>query len=100
MTIVLVGGHDRMHDEYRSLGDKRGHKVKVLTQMCPRFGKVLGRPDAIIIFTSTVSHGMARTAAAEARRQGIPVVRSHTSSGSSLEDMFSLLEEWGSGSVR
>ena len=86
MSIVLVGGHDRMQDEYRSIADKHGHRIKVFTQMPARFNKSIGVPDAIILLTSTVSHKMVLAAVKEAKRKKIPVVRCHTSSGSSLED--------------
>ena len=45
MSIVLVGGHDRMHSEYMGICSKRGHHVKVYTQMPAKFGKVIGTPD-------------------------------------------------------
>jgi hypothetical protein len=31
MSIVLVGGHDRMHREYEEIGKACGHRVKVFT---------------------------------------------------------------------
>ena len=85
MSIVLIGGHERMQDEYKIIGDKLGHRIKVFTQMPPRFDKSIGLPHAIVLFTSTVSHKMVLTAVREAKKKKIPVVRCHTSSGNSLE---------------
>jgi hypothetical protein len=59
---VLVGGHDRMHDEYKEICTRRGHYVKVYTQMPARFDKAIGNPDGIVLFTGTVSHNMIRMA--------------------------------------
>lgn len=88
MSIVLVGGHDRMANEYKVIGKKHGHRIKVFTQMPSRFEKVIGSPDAIILFTSTVSHKMVHTALKMVKKKKIPVVRCHTSSGNSLEEII------------
>ena len=55
MSIVLVGGHDRMHNEYKNIGSRYGHKLKVFTQLPAKFDKIIGSPDRIVLFTSTVS---------------------------------------------
>ncbi len=86
MSIVLVGGHDRMHEKYRGIGARYGHRIKVFTQMPTHFDKTIGHPDAIVLFTNTVSHKMVTVAVKEAKRKNIPVLRCHTSSGNSLEE--------------
>ncbi len=88
MSIVVVGGHDRMHDEYRSVCHKLGHRVKVYTQMPARFEKAIGKPDGIVVFTGTVSHKMVNVAVKEAKRKKIPVMRSHSSSVSALAELL------------
>lgn len=92
MSIVLVGGHDRMQEEYKQICSKRGHRVKIYTQMPARFDKVIGNPDSIVLFTSTVSHKMILTALREAKRKNINVVRSHSSSATSLEELLKKME--------
>lgn len=92
MSIVLVGGHDRMQEEYKQICSKRGHRVKIYTQMPARFDKVIGSPDSIVLFTSTVSHKMILTALREAKRKNINVVRSHSSSATSLEELLKKIE--------
>ncbi len=52
--------------------------------MPPKFDKSIGLPDAIVLFTSTISHKMVLTAVKEAKKKKIPVVRCHTGSGNSL----------------
>lgn len=93
MSIVLVGGHDRMKNTYKDIGLNRGHSIKVFTQMPGSFSKSIGVPDAILLFTKTVSHKMVLTALKEAKRKSIPVVRCHNSSGSSLKRSLEQLEE-------
>ncbi len=85
MSFVLVGGHDRMHREYKDIGKEKGAKVKVFTQLPTRFDKCIGFPDAMLIFTKTVSHKMLRIAEKEARRKNILLIKSHSSSGSALK---------------
>lgn len=99
MSIVIVGGHDRMHDIYKEICKKRGHKAKVFTQMPARFGKAIGNPDGILLFTETVSHQMVKIAIAEARKKNICVLRSHSSSGSSLEGLLESITSAGSFSA-
>ncbi|MCX7745402.1 MAG: DUF2325 domain-containing protein [Clostridia bacterium] len=95
MSIVLVGGHERMQDEYKVIANRHGYRIKVFTQMPPRFDKSIGRPDAIVLFTSTVSHKMVLTAVKEAKRKRIPIMRSHSSSSSSLEQTLKQLKSIG-----
>lgn len=82
-----------MHDEYKGICSKRGHHVKVYTQMPARFDKVIGNPDGIVLFTSTVSHKMVLVATKEAKRKKIPIIRCHNSSAASLEGLLQKLEE-------
>jgi hypothetical protein len=92
MSIIVVGGHDRMHDTYKNIGCKYGHSIKVFTQMPPKFEKLIGEPDLIMLLTSTVSHKMVATAVKEAKRKNIPIIRSHSSSANSLENSFKELK--------
>ena len=92
MSIVVVGGHDRMHDEYKSVCHKLGYSVKIYTQMPARFEKVIGTPDVIVLFTATVSHRMMHIAVKEAKRKKIPIMRSHSSSVSSLVELLKKLK--------
>lgn len=92
MSIVLVGGHDRMHSEYKNVCKRFGHNIKIFTQMKTNFSKRIGEPDGMIIFTNTVSHKMVKAASVEAKRSNVNVVRCHTSSKSALENTIKELE--------
>lgn len=92
MCIVLIGGHNRMEYEYKTIADKCGHDIKIFTHLTPRFNKSIGKPDAIVLFTSTVSHKMVTTAVKEAKKRNIALYRSHTSSGSALKSILKQLE--------
>ena len=94
MSIVLVGGLDKMHAEYKRKGQQFGHDVKVYTQMPTRFEKMIGAPDGIVVFTGTSSHKMVKTALGYAKKKNIPVIRCHNSSSNSLENSIVQLEEY------
>ena len=90
MSVVIVGGHDRMVRQYKEICEDRQWKAKVFTQMRTGLDKQIGCPDLLILFTNTVSHKMVNTAIQEAKRNNIPVARIHSSSASALH---SVLEE-------
>jgi hypothetical protein len=92
MSIVLVGGHDRMHNEYKVICSKYGHSVKIYTQMPARFDKLIGNPDGIVVLTGVVSHKMMHTALKEGKRKNIPVLRCHNAGASSFQDIIRELE--------
>ena len=60
MSVVIVGGHDRMVSQYVKICKSFNCKAKVFTQMTADFGKQIGAPDLLVLFTSTVSHKMIR----------------------------------------
>lgn len=88
MSVVIVGGHDRMVCQYMKICKKYKCKAKVFTQMSASLDKQLGSPDMFILFTNTVSHKMVKTAVDEAKRKNIEVVRCHTSSGAALGNIL------------
>ena len=80
MSLVVIGGHERMEKDYLNLAKNRGYKTKVYTTMCSKVKNSIGSPDAIVIFTSTVSHKMARLVESQAKKQQIPIIRHKNSS--------------------
>lgn len=88
MSIVIVGGHDRMVCQYKKICKKFNCKAKVFTHMSADMDKKLGTPDLFVLFTNTVSHKMVRCAVCEAKRANACVVRCHTSSGAALTEIL------------
>ena len=88
MSIVIVGGHDRMVAQYKKICKNYNCKAKVFTQMSASLDKQIGRPDLLVLFTNTVSHKMVKCAVAEAERSKAEVVRSHSSSGNALNEIL------------
>ena len=84
MSVVIVGGHDRMVQQYKQVC--KAHRCK------GNLGNQIGSPDAIIIFTNTVSHQMVKSAVTEAEKANADVIRCHTSSKSALNDILEKLK--------
>ena len=85
MSIVIVGGNERMEHQYKSICKSFGHKAKVFTKMPADFKKQIGRTDLLILFTNTVSHKMVCCALQEANKNNLLVARCHSSSSCALK---------------
>ena len=88
MSVVIVGGHDRMVSQYKKICKEHKCKAKVFTQMPAKLGNQIGSPDLVILFTNTVSHKMARCAVVEAERANANIIRCHTSSQAALNEIL------------
>ncbi len=88
MSVVIIGGHDRMVCQYKKICKEHRCKAKVFTQMPANMGKQIGSPDLIVLFTNTVSHKMVKCAVEEAGKSNTDVVRSHTSSANALHEIL------------
>ncbi len=84
MSIVIIGGHERMETQYKDICKKYKCKAKVFTKMKTDLKNKIGNPDLMILFTSTVSHKMVHCAVAEAEKNNTIIERSHSSSASAL----------------
>ena len=84
MSVVIVGGNERMEENYRQICRQAGCRARVFTKENGTLKKKLGTPDLLIVMTGTVSHKMSTTAVAEAKRCRVPVEWVHSSSGSAL----------------
>ncbi len=85
MSIVIVGGLDRLKRIYEQQGKKLGFKVKVFGRRVPALGKRISRVDGIVVFTSMVSHHILDEVNRCARLNKIPIIRVNTSSVSGLK---------------
>ena len=96
MSIVIVGGHDRMHCRYKDICKKYGCKCKVFTQFPANFRNQIGSPDMLIVFTKTVAHKMVNIASEQAEKTGAVIKHCNSSSACALNEA---LEEYFSKAV-
>ena len=85
MSIVIIGGNERMVCQYTAICKDYGYKAKVFPKENGAIRKKIGCPDLMVLFTNTVSHKMVISASQEAKKNNIPVARIHTSSASALK---------------
>ena len=76
MSIVIVGGNERMVCQYEDICKGFGCKAKVFAKEKGAMKKKIGAPDLV------------NCAVEEAKRKSIPVCRCHTSSASALENIL------------
>ena len=88
MSVVIVGGHDRMVSQYVKICKSFNCKAKVFTQMPSDFENKLGTPDLMVVFTNTCSHKMVKRVNQKSAKHDIPVARIHSASVSALKSIL------------
>lgn len=88
MSVVVVGGNDRMATRYRDICKEYNCKAKVFTQMPSDFENKLGVPDLMVVFTNTCSHKMVNSVNQKSRKNDIPVERIHNASVNALKSVL------------
>lgn len=101
MSVVIIGGHERMERQYQEICRSYGCTAKVYTKENGAMKKKIGSPDLLICFSSTVSHKMVKAVKQQAGRSGVPVEHCGSSSGSALAAVLAKkgLNLTGGGSV-
>ncbi|MBQ9956921.1 MAG: DUF2325 domain-containing protein [Ruminococcus sp.] len=88
MSIVVVGGNDRMATRYKDICGSYNCKAKIFTQMPSDFENKLGTPDLMVVFTNTCSHKMVKRVNSKSQKYDIPVARIHSASVSALKNIL------------
>ena len=89
MSVVIVGGNERMERQYKDICEQYNYDVKVLTKMTgTSFKSQIGRPDLLVLFTSTMSHKMVKSALSETKGLGTVIARCHSSSMTALKGIL------------
>lgn len=68
MCVTLIGGMDRLKQDYIAAAKEKGHSLKCISRNERNFMDKIGNPDAVIVFTNKVSH--------EAKRKAVQLARS------------------------
>ena len=88
MSVVIVGGNDRMATRYQEVCRQFQWKSKVFTQMPADFENKIGHPDLLVVFTSTCSHKMLAGVKNRSEKHGILVKHIHSASISALRKLL------------
>ena len=84
MCAALVGGMDRLRQEYIDTAKGLGVNLKVFTGQERSIKSQLGELDMMILFTSKVSHAARMEAVKHAKSNKIPLHMIHSSGVSAL----------------
>ena len=87
MSVVIVGGNERMVRQYMDLCSAYKCKAKVYPKMAKGLQNI-GNPDLVVLFTNTGSHKMVQFALNEVKGQKTRVARSHSSSIAALKNIL------------
>ena len=88
MSVVVVGGNDRMATKYKEICSSYNCKSKVFTQMPADFENKLGSPDLVVLFTNTCSHKMAHKVDQKAQKHSFRVAKIHNASANALKTVL------------
>ncbi len=88
MSVVIIGGNECMVCQYEKICKQHGCKAKVFVKEKSSFGKKIGNPDLMILFTNTVSHKMVHSAVTDAICKDIRIGRSHSCCAHHLMQFF------------
>jgi hypothetical protein len=88
MSVVIIGGNDRMVCRYKDICKEYHCEAKVYTQAKTNLECLIGTPDLIILFTNPVSHKMAKIAKESAARKDITLVQTHSGSCNALRTIL------------
>ena len=78
MKITLIGGMERLEPHYQREAKKAGHKLKVFSTYESGLTDRVGSCQAMVLFTSMVSHNARMHAMEAARLLGIPLLQCHS----------------------
>jgi len=78
MSIVLVGGMDRLGDKYQKEARDQGMDLHIFSQADQNMGNRIKHADVVVIFTNMVSHQARHDAYTAAKKKGIPVIMHHS----------------------
>ena len=78
MSIVLVGGMDRLSGQYRKEAERLGMNLRIFSQAEQGMGNKIKNADALVIFTNKISHRAKNEAVSAAKTNGIPLFMHHS----------------------
>ena len=88
MSVVILGGNERMERQYKDLCKEYNCKAKVYTKQASGFRNKLGSPDLMIFFTGCMSHKMVHSALSEMKGCDTVIERCQSASMCALREVL------------
>ena len=95
MSVVIIGGNQCMERQYTEICKEYDCKSKIFARKNLVLKNKIGSPDLLVLFTSTVSHKMVKSALSEVKGMPTVVTRCHTSSATALRTVLDDFLEGG-----
>lgn len=92
MSIVLVGGMDRLGEQYQKEAKSHGVELRIYSQTTLKMASKIKHADAVVTFTNKVSHKARNEALAAAKKQDIPVFVHHACGVCTLQQCLTCLK--------
>lgn len=93
MRVSLIGGMDRLQKHYLLEAEKLGVDLRVFTRSENNLEAKIGHSQAVVIFTSKISHQARNQAVNSASTKEIPVFMSHNCGVCALRDCINCIKE-------
>lgn len=88
MSVVILGGNERMERRYKELCMEYRCQVKVFVKPVGNLKRKIGNPDLMIFFTGAMSHKMVQSALNEIKGTDTKVTRCPSASMSALRGIL------------
>ena len=93
MCVALIGGMDRLQNNYINEAKRLGIDLRVYTKSETGIASKVRNVDAVVIFTNKVSHKAKGEVMNTAKANNIPVFMYHSCGISTLRDCLSCLKK-------
>jgi hypothetical protein len=93
MRISLIGGIDRLQRHYRQEAEKLGVDLRIFSRYETNFSAKIRHTEAVVIFTSKVSHNARNEVMGVAHSNNIPVFMSHNCGVCALREYLNCVKE-------
>lgn len=92
MSIVLVGGMDRLADKYQLEAKRCGMDLRIFSQSEQKMFTSIKGADAVVIFTNKISHHARNEAVGAAKKHGVPIFMHHACGVCTLRECLNCLK--------
>jgi len=93
MRVSLIGGMDRLHRHYLQEAENMGVALRIFHRSENNLQAKIGHSQAVVIFTSKISHQARNQAVNSASTKEIPVFMSHNCGVCALRDCINCIRE-------
>ena len=92
MSVIVVGGIERLGQQYRAEGERQGIDIQIFNQDEQNIYSTIKNSDGVVIFTNMISHQARKRAVKAAKNEKIPVLLHHSCGLCSLRECLNCLE--------